>query len=221
MANTANHSFSSPRTRATLALIFLGLFGLIILVSIASNIAEILLLQRVERGEFISLVDAESNDNRQANIGIIYLVGYIATAIAFLFWQYRVSSNLRALDVENQRFSPGCGVVLWFIPIMNLFRPYQVMKEIWAESYPSKAYDIVSPLLGPWWAIFLVSGWVGNVSFRAFVIGDTVGDYIIADWISVASSVGTLIAGILVGILILQITFNQKKKLIMIRELQE
>lgn len=180
--------------------------------SIASNLVEISLLQMIERGDMVSLADAESNDNRQAAIGIIYLLGYIATVVAFLFWQHRASSNLQALDVESQRFSPGCGVAWWFIPIMHLFRPYQVMKEIWAESYPCKAYDPVSPLLGPWWAIFLVSGWVGNISFRAFSRGDTVGDFIIADWISVASDIGTLIAGILVGIMIFQITSNQKKK---------
>ena len=190
----------------------LGLFGLITMASIASNLVEISLLQMIERGDMVSLADAESNDNRQAAIGIIYLLGYIATVVAFLFWQHRASSNLKALDVESQRFSPGCGVVWWFIPIMNLFRPYQVMKEIWRESYPSKAYDPVSPLLGPWWAIFLVSGWVGNISFRAFSRGDTVGDFIIADWISVASDIGTLIAGVLVAIMIFQITSNQKKK---------
>lgn len=177
-----------------------------------SNIAEISLLQKVERGEFISLADAESNDNRQAAIGIIYLFGYIATIIVFLLWIHRVSGNLKALGVEHQRFSPCWAVGWWFIPIMSLFRPYQVMKEIWVQSYPYKAYDPVSPLLGPWWAMFLVSGWVGNISFRAFVRGDTVGDFIVADWIAVASDIGTLVAGILIATLIFQITSNQKKK---------
>ena len=212
MANTAIYSFSSPRTRATLALVFLGLLGLITLVAIASNIAEISLLQKIERGELISPADAESNDNRQAAIGIIYLLGYIATIIAFLFWIHRASKNLEPLGVEYQEFSPGWAIGWWFIPIMSLFRPYQVMKEIWAESHPRQEFDSVSPLLGPWWVMFLVSGWVGNIGFKAVLGGDTVRDFITADWIAVASDIGTLITGILVAMLIFQITSNQKKK---------
>ena len=204
--------YKCPVTRARLFLMFLAILGVIIALYIWSNLAEIQLLQRIEQGELVSLSEAESNDNRQATIGIIYLLGYIATIIAFLFWIHRVSKNLKPLGVEHQRFSPCWAVGWWFIPIMNLFRPYQVMKDIWAGSYPHQEFDPVSPLLGPWWAIFLLSGWVGNISWRLVISGDTVEEFIVADWVAVASDIGTLIAGILVATLVFQITSNQKKK---------
>ena len=70
----------------------------------------------------------------------------------------------------------------------------------------------MTPLLGPWWTIFLLSGWLGNISLRGFISGDTVEEFIVADWAAVASDIGTLIAGILVATLVFQITSNQKGK---------
>ena len=210
--NATWYYFDAPSTRTKVAIIFLGILGLLCVVSIFSNITEISLLQRIERGEIVSLAEAASNDNRQAAVAIVYLLCYIATVIVFLFWVHRVSRNLRGLGVEHQRFSPCWAIGGWFIPIFHLFRPYQVIKEIWQESQPHDFSHRLSPLLGPWWAAFLISGWLGNATLTIFWDADTAKEFIIADWLAVASDVITLIAGVLVVVLMLQISANQQRK---------
>jgi hypothetical protein len=74
------------------------------------------------------------------------------TALFFLLWTYRSYRHLSALSDRDLRFSPGWAVGWFFAPIMNLFRPYQVMKEIWEESDPGAGPSRpgerpVSPLL--------------------------------------------------------------------------
>ncbi|MCD6453152.1 MAG: DUF4328 domain-containing protein [Dehalococcoidales bacterium] len=102
------------------------------------------------------------------------LVGRIATVqtivvvisfILFLIWVYRTHKNLPHLDVKGLRFTPGWSVGWFFVPIMNLFRPYQVVSEAWRASYP--AADISDaeswkrvktlPIVGWWWALCLIS----------------------------------------------------------------
>lgn len=96
---------------------------------------------------------------------------FFITAVFFLLWTYRSYRNLSALSGRDLRFSPGWAVGWYFVPIMNLFRPYQVMKEIWEgsdpEADPSRpgAWEErpVSPLLPGWWGLWLLSNLLAGV----------------------------------------------------------
>ena len=208
-------------TYAYVATLFFMVLGLVTVVSIVSTVAEIGLLQQVANGGAISEADANRNDSRQALLGYLYIGGFVVATISFLVWLNRASDNLAALDVDDQRFSPGWAVGWWFVPIMWLFRPYQVVKEIWQGSHPDTAASDpfqwrdapVSPLLGLWWAAWLVSNWVSNIAARLFFAGDgTAEDLIRADWLSVISSAISLVALALVIVLVRQITSNQAGK---------
>ncbi len=193
---------------------FLVAHGLFVIASMISTVWEIGLLQRIESGEFVSEAEALDNDNRQAAIGMLYLVTLVVVVISFLIWIHRASKNLAPLGWEDQRFSPGWAVGWWFIPIMSLFRPYQVVKEIWNGSYPGISSDApTSPLLGWWWATWLLSGWIGNGAFKIYLPSDaTVSDLITADWFYVVSDAITMVALVLIAILIWQVTSNQEKR---------
>jgi len=86
----------------------------------------------------------------------------LALIILFCNWIPCANRNARALGATGLRFTPGWSVGWYFVPVMNLFRPYQAMKEIWMASVPSDATDrqqrAPSSLLGSWWALWLVSG---------------------------------------------------------------
>lgn len=199
--------------------VFLAL-GLITVVSMVSTVAEIGLLQQIANGETISQADASRNDSRQALLGYLYIGGLVVAAISFLVWLNHASANLAALGADGQRFSPGWAVGWWFVPIFWLWRPYQVVKEVWQGSYPVTGADgpadwrdtPVSPLLGWWWAAWLVSNWLSVITARLFFSGDTVQELIRADWLSVVSNAISLGALALVIVLIRQITSNQGRK---------
>ncbi|QYO65100.1 DUF4328 domain-containing protein [Leptolyngbya sp. 7M] len=58
---------------------------------------------------------------------MIFLVSFpvgIATIVLFLVWLYRAHKNLFSLKPTHLDFSPGWAVGWWFIPFLNLVRPY-------------------------------------------------------------------------------------------------
>ena len=57
--------------------------------------------------------------------------------ILLLLWYYRNHRNLAALGASELRFTPGWAVVWWFIPILNLWKPYQVTVEVMKASDPA------------------------------------------------------------------------------------
>lgn len=100
-----------------------------------------------------------------ANVPILVL-----TIIAFLWWSYRMHRNLRALGVIRPELSSGWAIGGFFVPIMNLFRPCEIMCEVARGSDP-RSYSAtlrywnkghVTPLVGFWWALFLLK----NVAAR-------------------------------------------------------
>lgn len=86
---------------------------------------------------------------------------FIALVTLFSVWVYRVNSNARALGAQGMRFSPRWAVGWFFVPIMNFFRPYQVVREVWKASDPKvlTQWDQKKTpvLLKAWWAAWLLS----------------------------------------------------------------
>lgn len=129
----------------------------------------------ISSGSF-SQAQAESNDTRQRFIGFLYLGAFIVTGIAFLKWIYRSNLNCRGFGAQGMKFSPGWSIGYYFIPILCLYRPYQAMKEIWRVSENPYNWQNVmaSPLLGWWWALWLIAGFLGQSSFRMAMSANTI-----------------------------------------------
>ena len=103
-------------------------------------------------------------------LGLATIAVYIATVVVFLMWLYRVSNNVASFG-ETRQTSAGWAVGYFFIPIANLFMPYQAIKEIWKKSGP-KAADAFSDGVSPpgffpaWWGFWIASNITSNISFR-------------------------------------------------------
>ncbi len=128
--------YQSPRTRANWTV------GLLVATCVVSGFVLLSMLEvlgmarQVVAGQYVS--DADWNEAISNVDGLLALsfALLIATATAFLLWVHRASKNLVSLGAHGQRFSPAWAVGWWFVPIMMLFRPYQVMAEIWRGSRP-------------------------------------------------------------------------------------
>lgn len=147
-------------------------------VSLVSGLLQIELLSRAATGG-ISDAEAAANDSRQQLIGILQLVLYLGTAVAFLMWFQSVHENLPGLGGRELKYTPGWAVGGFFVPFLNLVRPLQVMREVWhgsdprgidrdvASGGPSIRNQLGTPaLVGWWWVLFLVSGFLGNATIR-------------------------------------------------------
>lgn len=62
------------------------------------------------------------------------VIGLVAL-ILMLYWFYSASKNVRAFGATGVA-SPVMAVVWWFVPFLNLWKPYQVARNIWKASSP-------------------------------------------------------------------------------------
>ncbi len=79
---------------------------------------------------------------------------FVLTAIAFLVWFYRAYKTVNV--AEGTAHSPDQAVWTFLVPILNLYRPYQIATEIWRKSSPSGEDFGHSGLLIAWWALWVV-----------------------------------------------------------------
>lgn len=102
-------------------------------------------------------------DLAQGMSGLLYFAALVLTIVAFCLWVHRVYRNLPALGAVGLKYSPRWAVGGWFVPILNIWRPYQVMREIWRNTAPAgQGWD----LLKIWWGLWLISNYVDNFVFR-------------------------------------------------------
>lgn len=133
------HSLAAPTVAATYrplvrparTLFFLFAVTLVLtVVALLSDSAELNLLGRiVEDPASVSAAEANASDQRQGVIGLLQLLVYLGTVVAFLVWFRRAYRNLPALGAESLRFSSGWAVGAWFVPFLNLVRPKQLADE--------------------------------------------------------------------------------------------
>lgn len=90
-------------------------------------------------GELVMLTAALNRNAEQAEVGLVIsalaIVGQVLLVtvpliVFFCIWTHRVAANVRALGADGLRHSPGWAVGWFFIPILNLFMPLSVFREI-------------------------------------------------------------------------------------------
>ena len=143
----------------------------VILASVLSIIAtyrDIQLIEALQAGRTPSAETVDSVGAMFEGSGLAAAAAFLFAAVTYLMWLHRASSRVAEAQVGPTRFSPGWAVGWWFIPIMNLFRPYQVIAELWRATGGNVhlrdwTRDGVSALLGWWWGIYILMGLVGGM----------------------------------------------------------
>ena len=98
-----------------------------------------------------------------------YLFVYITGGILFCVWLVRASKNARALGAQEMEYSPGWTVGWFFVPVLNLFRPYEAVKELYQASDPEAGptdWAAFEPpgLLLTWWFSWIAFTIVGSMA---------------------------------------------------------
>jgi uncharacterized protein DUF4328 len=106
----------------------------------------------------ITLRLSQRSDIRALTLGTL-----VGTAIVWLAWLYRAYGNLTLVGSKRSRFGRIRAVGYWFIPFLNLVRPFQVMKDLWLRSESMNDRDGYDDLPAPgflsaWWGVFLTRG---------------------------------------------------------------
>ena len=144
--------------------VLLALGAIVAVVSMSSLFMQAELLKH----ESISKAEAEANDSREQMIGFIQVGLYLLTAIFFGCWIVRANKNVRALGADGLRITPGWAVGYFFIPMANLWRPYQAMKDLWLASHNPSSWStaLIGIIVPIWWTLWLLSIFSGQIAFR-------------------------------------------------------
>ncbi len=72
---------------------------------------------------------------------------------------YKAVANLYALRVQNIKFTPAWSVGWFFIPVANMWKPYQVMSHLWRASRYGDNWQSYAPdnRIIFWFLTFLIS----------------------------------------------------------------
>lgn len=166
-------------------------------------------------GSTYTVEEGTANDARQSVVATVWMVIYFATSIPFLMWIHRINVNCRGFGAQGMMMSPGWAVGSFFVPILNLFRPYQAMKQVWQVSQdPENWYSQkASGLLGLWWGLWLLSCVMGQVSFRLSLHADTVEALVGTTGLSIAEA-GVSIVLTLTAIQLVRRIFRMQEALV-------
>ena len=97
-------------------------------------------------------------------LDVLSSILFLVSAVFFCRWLYRAAANARALGAQGMEVKPGWAVGGFFIPILNLFLPYQAVKEIWLHGAYQR--DHSHSLVTKWWAAWLIGTITNRFSNR-------------------------------------------------------
>lgn len=82
---------------------------------------------------------------------IVRVILYVIAAIWFLRWTWLCAANARRIAPSNPDINPATAIGSYFVPLLNLFAPYQQLVEITEVTEKRLARFDLKPLLRPWW----------------------------------------------------------------------
>ena len=173
---------NQDRAKFAVLLVYICLaVGIIVLIS---NFLQLSLLQKAQSGGNVTPEDVTMNDMRVSAVALIYMLTHIVSGIFFILWFRRAYYNLH-LVAKRLTYSEGWAAGAWFVPFINLYRPYEIMKELYEETEIYLSKSKVSPRItlslnyvGLWWSVYIISLFAERVITYAFKNENDIGGLI-------------------------------------------
>ena len=183
----------------------------------AATYYEFTILESIQNGEYLEDSVYDNNDLLQGVIGLLHVIATITTIVLFLNWFRRAYGNVHRLGVTYLEHSETMAVWSFFIPIINLFRPYSIAKSIAEETREHAYRDDPSikeysnnPKVVIWWIAYVIMSIVNNFVFRYTMDAETVEELMFSSKLYLYSGVLDIITAILVIWMIKAIAKDEK-----------
>lgn len=205
--------YRSAATLATMVMLFFAANALVTAASGATSFQQWSLLNDAKAGQDVQAA-LEFTDSLYAVIGICMIVGSLVGTIVFLMWIYRANKNARALGATGMQFTPGWSVGWFFIPFMNLWKPFQVVKEIWRASHSTDAGATSggAGLIAIWWAAWIFNSLVDRVAGALATAANDVDSFIFSRQVNLLAMVVNLTVIVLTVAIVHSITSHQTQR---------
>lgn len=146
--------------------------------SIGSSYLQLDLLNAVQNDEFVTEHMLNTNDMREGILAILYLIVYIISVVTFIQWFRRAyyNMNIRTNCSHSESWAAGS----WFVPIISIYRPYKIMKEMWDKATriiktksETNLVNNSTSLIGVWWGLWILSNYIGKYVAKSAFKADT------------------------------------------------
>lgn len=172
MQPTENRALANAQRAKSILLIFYILAGLLLTTIIIS-------MTILKMPNYLDFAANQERGTYLLMYGLPLLVSglrisiFIIAVIFFIMWSRRAYANLERMG-SDIIFQEGWASAAWFIPFLNLVRPYNIMVEIWEDYQRLLAkildqpegdfYSQPTTKLGAWWTLWIISNVLSNLS---------------------------------------------------------
>jgi hypothetical protein len=173
-------------------------------------VSRIGLASRMLGADRVADSELTSSDSVMQLTGVLEVGVLAACAALFLRWLHRVVANGPALGGRELRYTPDWAVGWWFVPVLNLVRPFQVVAEAWIVSARDPGASL-GLLLPTWWGLSVL----GVVVSRLLVVrsgGDTLPGLRTEAIIEMTASLVLIVAALLCVVMVRRLTERQELK---------
>jgi len=148
-----------------------------------------------------TLEDTTTIEAIEGLVNMARLVTLVLAAVGFVRWFRRAYGNAIALG-HRASFAPGWAIGAWFLPILNLVRPYQIASAMWrhAGGHVGRGRPV-----GWWWAFWLAANFLARIG--ASTLDSSNSDTMrLGVQLSIASDVASVVAGVLAVSMVQKLT---------------
>jgi hypothetical protein len=141
--------------RVRLAVLALSFAALLAAAAIGFGLAELNVIDRIQAGEPVSDADLTAIDDRNLGMAIVGFAVWIFAAAAFIRWLHAAYFNVDVVAAAERRYGHGWAIGSWFVPILNFWRPKQIVNDIWRAGGRDVQDAQPGWLLLSWWGLWL------------------------------------------------------------------
>jgi hypothetical protein len=136
------------------------------------------------------IVISENGDLVMGLVALAFMIAFAFAAFSSLRWIHRLNANGHLLS-DEVRISPRWNVGWFFVPLANLFKPFEGLAQTWRASqvWKTDAASDVPTVMRWWWGFWLVYTIVSNVAFRLEIRAETVGDQLTVECMNLFTSI--------------------------------
>jgi large-conductance mechanosensitive channel len=197
-------NWSELERRSTRAVALLIVSAFIDIVSALAGLFQVRLLTRIRDGNHFSDVEVAFNDLAIALLGFAQVAVFVAVVVFFCLWMLQAYRNVTATQPALVSYTPREAVASFFIPFVNLIRPYRAMKELYeASTKPGEASD---GIVRTWWGSYLIMGFVGNFSARLALRAEATSELIASTWVTLAADAVSVLSALLAAYLVRRVS---------------
>jgi hypothetical protein len=201
-----DYEFKDPLALARTVGIALIVWLVVATAYAGSSLNSVLTIEAFQRGaadlEALSGVD---NISRIA-AGTMVVVNLV-TIVLVGRWIYRANKNAHAMS-DSMVMTPGWNVGFFFIPIANLWKPFEGIRQAWRASVsPSDPENAEVPIwVNLWWTGWILSSILNNIIFRLSMNAVTLDDLHLVGWLEVACLPLDLLTGYTLYLLVTRLS---------------